>query len=149
MADFSVDTNIHGGPIGPVTGSVLADVTSQLSAGELAVDYAADLIALGNRSSCNHIARGARCRPKGHRGEERSRKGARRTRTSPERAMSSPSPMRSVTASLAMTTRQPMMAGLDGVSLSGVFSAGKRYACSVEVSGGDEARIDVTIDVSA
>jgi len=31
MADFSVDTNIHGGPIGPVTGSVLADVTSELS----------------------------------------------------------------------------------------------------------------------
>jgi hypothetical protein len=31
MADFSVDTNIHGGPIGPVTGSVLADVTSQLA----------------------------------------------------------------------------------------------------------------------
>jgi hypothetical protein len=31
MADFSVDSNIHGGPIGPVTGSVLADVTSQLS----------------------------------------------------------------------------------------------------------------------
>ncbi len=31
MADFSVDTNIHGGPIGPVTGSVLADVTSELT----------------------------------------------------------------------------------------------------------------------
>lgn len=31
MADFSVDTNIHGGPIGPVTGSVLADVTSELA----------------------------------------------------------------------------------------------------------------------
>lgn len=31
MADFSVDTNVHGGPIGPVTGSVLADVTSELT----------------------------------------------------------------------------------------------------------------------
>ena len=31
MADFSVNTNIHGGPIGPVTGSVLADVTSELT----------------------------------------------------------------------------------------------------------------------
>ena len=31
MADFSVDTNIHGGSIGPVTGSVLADVTSELT----------------------------------------------------------------------------------------------------------------------
>jgi len=33
MADFSVDTNIHGGPIGPVTGSgsVIADVTSELA----------------------------------------------------------------------------------------------------------------------
>jgi hypothetical protein len=31
MADFSVDSNIHGGPIGPVTGSVVADVTSELS----------------------------------------------------------------------------------------------------------------------
>lgn len=31
MADFSVDTNIHGGPIGPVTGSVMADVTSELT----------------------------------------------------------------------------------------------------------------------
>ncbi len=31
MADFSVDTNIRGGPIGPVTGSVMADVTSELT----------------------------------------------------------------------------------------------------------------------
>jgi len=31
MADFSVDSNVHGGPIGPVTGSVLADVTSELT----------------------------------------------------------------------------------------------------------------------
>lgn len=31
MADFSVDTNIHGGAIGPVTGSVMADVTSELT----------------------------------------------------------------------------------------------------------------------
>ena len=31
MADFSVDGNVHGGPIGPVTGSVLADVTSELT----------------------------------------------------------------------------------------------------------------------
>jgi len=31
MADFSVDTNVHGGPIGPVTGSVMADVTSELA----------------------------------------------------------------------------------------------------------------------
>ena len=31
MADFSVDTNIHGGAIGPVSGSVMADVTSELT----------------------------------------------------------------------------------------------------------------------
>ena len=31
MADISVDTNVHGGAIGPVTGSVLADVTSELT----------------------------------------------------------------------------------------------------------------------
>ena len=31
MADFSVDANVHGGPIGPVTGSVIADVTSKLT----------------------------------------------------------------------------------------------------------------------
>lgn len=31
MANFSVDTNVHGGPIGPVTGSVLADVSSELT----------------------------------------------------------------------------------------------------------------------
>ena len=31
MADISVDTNVHGGAIGPVTASVLADVTSELT----------------------------------------------------------------------------------------------------------------------
>lgn len=31
MADFSVDAKVHGGPIGPVTGSVIADVTSELT----------------------------------------------------------------------------------------------------------------------
>lgn len=31
MADFSVDTNVHGGPIGPITGGVTADVTSELT----------------------------------------------------------------------------------------------------------------------
>lgn len=36
-----------------------------------------------------------------------------------------------------------------GVDLdTGSFSAGKRYSCTVQVSGGDEATIDVTLEVS-
>ena len=37
-----------------------------------------------------------------------------------------------------------------GVDLDGgSFSAGERYSCTVDVSGGDEASVEVIIDVSA
>ncbi len=42
---------------------------------------------------------------------------------------------------------RPVSLGID--LHSELFSAGKRYSCTVEVSGGDEATIGVTIEVSA
>lgn len=42
---------------------------------------------------------------------------------------------------------RPVTLGVDLDAAS--FSAGERYSCAVEVSGGDEATIEVTIDVSA
>ena len=42
---------------------------------------------------------------------------------------------------------RPVSLGID--LHSELFSAGKRYSCTVEVTGGDEATIGVTIEVSA
>ncbi len=42
---------------------------------------------------------------------------------------------------------RPVTIGIDLDAAS--FSAGEQYSCAVEVSGGDEATIEVTIDVSA